>query len=120
MPDRRPLSLACKTHYAVRMPSLDQLLPLLAAEPDDEFLRYAVAMEYARQSRHDEALAEFAELSRRKPDYVPAYFMAGRAAEQKGDFEQARSLYRAGIAIAQKIGDTHAAGEISDALMMIE
>jgi tetratricopeptide (TPR) repeat protein len=102
------------------MPSLDQLLPLLAAEPDDPFLRYGVAMEYARQGRHDEALAEYAELARRHPEYVAGYFMAGRAAEQKGDVEQAKVLYKQGIAAAQKTGDAHAAREISEALMMIE
>src|SRR5262249_36832911 len=102
------------------MPSLDQLRPLLAAEPNDPFLRYALAMEYARQALHNEALAEFRELLRRHPDYVPGHFMAGRTAEQSGDLELARSFYRSGIAAAQKTGDTHAAGEISSALMAIE
>jgi len=102
------------------MPSLDQLLPLLNAEPGDAFLRYAVAMEYARLGKHDEALKEFGELTTRSPDYVPAYFMGGRTAEQAGDVEKAKELYKAGIAAAKRTGDSHAAGEISSALMMIE
>ena len=102
------------------MPTLEQLLPLLEADPDDAFLRYAVAMEYAKHSRQDEALAEFAELTKRHPDYVAGYFMAGRTAEQKGDIELAKTLYQAGIATAQRVGDTHAAGEISSALMALE
>jgi len=102
------------------MPTLEQLLPLLAADPNDAFLRYALAMEYAKQSRPDEALAEFAELAKRHPDYVPGYFMAGRAAEQKGDTDLAKTLYKQGIAAAQRTGDTHAAGEISSALMMLD
>jgi tetratricopeptide (TPR) repeat protein len=102
------------------MPTLDQLLPMLNADPNDAFLRYAVAMEYAKQSRHDESLAEFAELARRHPDYVAGYFMAGRTAEQKGDIDLAKSLYKSGIATAQRVGDQHAAGEISSALMMLE
>ena len=106
--------------YAAAMPSLEQLLPLLTAEPDDSFLRYAVAMEYARLGKDDEALGEFAELMRRHPDYVPAYFMGGRTAETKGDIEKAKELYKAGIVVAQRVGDTHAAGEISSALMMLE
>ena len=102
------------------MPSLNQLLPLLAAEPNDPFLRYAVAMEYARQSRPDDALGEFRELLARHPDYVPGHFMAGRAAEQKGDPELAKTYYRSGIEAAQRTGDDHAAREISDALRMLE
>lgn len=102
------------------MPSLEQLLPLLEADPADAFTRYAVAMEYSKQQKYDDALAQFAELARRHPDYVPGYFMSGRAAEGKGDIELAKSLYKQGIAAAQRTGDTHAAGEISSALMMIE
>ena len=102
------------------MPTLEQLLPLLAAEPDDAFVRYAVAMEYAKQMRQDEALAEFNEIIRRTPDYVPAYFMAGRACEQKGDVEEAKRFYKTGIDVAKRTGDQHAAGEMSSALMMLE
>jgi tetratricopeptide (TPR) repeat protein len=102
------------------MPTLEQLLPLLQADPGDAFLRYAVAMEYSKQAQHDQALAEFAELAKRHPDYVAGYFMAGRAAEQKEDLEQAKALYRQGIAAAKRTGDRHAESEISSALMMIE
>lgn len=102
------------------MPSLDQLQALLAAEPDDSFLRYGVAMEYAKQGRPDEAVAEFAELRRRHPDYVPGYFMGARAHEQAGDIDAAKALYKEGIAVARRTGDEHAAGEMTAALMSIE
>jgi len=102
------------------MPRLEQLLELLNADPDDSFLRYGVAMEYAKQGEHDKALAEFNELIRRNPDYVAAYFMAGRTCEQKGVPEDAKKFYERGIATAQKVGDHHAAGEMSSALMMLE
>ena len=102
------------------MPTLEQLLPLLNAEPGDAFLRYAVAMEYAKQQRFLEALAEFAELARRHPDYVAGYFMAGRTAEQDGNLSEAKRLYNEGIAAARRTGDSHAEGEISQALFAIE
>jgi tetratricopeptide (TPR) repeat protein len=102
------------------MPRLEDLLPMLEKEPGDAFLRYAVAMEYAKLSHHEEALREFTELLKRNPDYVAGYFMAGRTCEQKGDVEAAKRIYREGIAVAQRLGDGHAAGEMSTALMMIE
>ena len=102
------------------MPSLDQLLPLLEANPDDAFARYAVAMEYAKQSRFEESLTQFAELLGRHPDYVPGYFMAGRTARQKGDVESAKSFLKSGIAAAQRTGDRHAADEMTEALEMLE
>ena len=102
------------------MPTLDQLLPLLQADPKDAFLRYAVAMEYGKQGRYDDALREFGTLLAQSPDYVAGYFMAGRTCELNGDVEGAKKYYRDGIAAAGRVGDAHAAGEISGALMAIE
>ncbi|MGN6369765.1 MAG: tetratricopeptide repeat protein [Phycisphaerae bacterium] len=102
------------------MPRLEQLLELLKAEPGDSFLRYGVAMEYAKAGEFEKALTEFNELLRRAPEYVAGYFMAGRTCEQKGDVEEAKRFYREGIVVARRVGDEHAAGEISQALMMLE
>ena len=101
------------------MPRLEQLVELLNAEPDDAFLRYAVAMEYQKARRHDQAIAEFEELSRRNPGYVAGYFMWGRTLEQKGDVAAARTIYKRGIDAARKAGDNHAAMEITEALEML-
>jgi predicted Zn-dependent protease len=102
------------------MPSLEQLLPLLEADPNDAFARYAVAMEYARQARRAEALAQFTELARRHPDYVAGYFMAGRTAWQNKDVGEAKRLYNEGIAAAKRTGDRHAENEMREALEMLE
>ncbi len=102
------------------MARLEQLIEFLAAEPEDAFLRYGLAMEYAKLGEHDKALAEFNELLRRNPDYVAGYFMAGRTCEQRGEPEEAKGFYKRGIETANKVGDHHAAGEISAALMMLE
>lgn len=102
------------------MPRLEQLLELLKADPNDSFLRYGVAMELAKAGRLEESLAEFSELLKRDPDYVAGYFMAGRTCEQNADNEGAKQFYRDGIATANKVGDSHAASEISAALFAIE
>jgi predicted Zn-dependent protease len=102
------------------MPRLEQLLELLKADPNDSFVRYGVAMELAKAGRLEESLAEFRELLKRDPDYVAGYFMAGRTCEQNADNEAAKNFYRDGIATANRVGDTHAAGEISAALFAIE
>jgi Tfp pilus assembly protein PilF len=102
------------------VPKLEQLVELLKADPNDSFIRYGIAMEYAKQGNHAQAIAEFAELIRRDPKYVPAYFMGGRAYAQNGDVEGARGMYQRGVQVAQQVGDTHAAGEIAEALAMLE
>jgi hypothetical protein len=102
------------------MPTLEQLLPLLEADPTDAFARYAVAMEYAKLGRRAEALGQFAELRRGHPDYVAGYFMAGRTAWQNKDVGEAKRLYAEGIAAAKRIGDRHAESEMREALEMLE
>ncbi len=102
------------------MPRLDQLLELLKADAADPFLRYAIAMEYAKGGEHEKALVAFNELIAQNADYVAAYFMAGRSCEQKDDPAEARNYYQRGIIAARRVGDEHAAGEMSSALMMLE
>lgn len=98
------------------MPSIEQLQKMLKSEPHDAFLRYALAMEYAKHNQLAEALTEFRTLLAAHPDYVAAYFMMGRAQAQSGDVPGACETYRKGIDVAKQKGDLHAAGEISDAL----
>ncbi len=102
------------------MPRLDQLQQLLAAEPTDAFLRYGVAMELAKLDRFAESLDQFNQLLQQHPNYVPAYFMAGRTCEQNADIPAAKIFYTRGIAVANATGDSHAAGEIASALAAIE
>ncbi len=98
------------------MPTEAQLREMLKKEPQDAFLRYALAMELARQHETAAALAEFEILLKHNPDYVAGYFMMGRTQAQSGDTASAAETYQKGIAAAKKTGDSHAAREISEAL----
>lgn len=95
---------------------LAQLLTMLETEPKDSFLRYGVAMEYARAGQHDAAIREFGTLLSHDPGYVAAFFMCGRSYESIGQIAQARAQYEQGIAMAKKTGDQHAAAEMAEAL----
>ena len=89
-----------------------QLLELLAEDPTDAFLRYGLAMEYASAGEHAEAVRGLEELIRDTPDYVPAYVQAGQLLARLGRDDEARSVFRAGIAAARQKGDLHTAGEM--------
>jgi tetratricopeptide (TPR) repeat protein len=86
---------------------------MLALDPNDSFLRYGLAMEYSVAGEDDEAIRCLRELLARDANYVPAYLQAGRALIRKGDDEEAREILRAGIIVANRTGDTHAAGEMA-------
>jgi Flp pilus assembly protein TadD len=89
-----------------------QLEEMLAEDPSDPFLRYGLAMEHVSAGQDDDALRCFRELIQVAPDYVPAYMQAGRTLTRLQRDDEARTLYREGIATARQKGDLHAADEM--------
>jgi Tfp pilus assembly protein PilF len=98
----------------------DQIEELLAADPDDSFLRYGLAMEYASSGQDAEAAKCLLELIGRDQEYVPAYLQAGRALMRLGDDDRAREVLRTGITVAKQKGDEHAAGEMAGFLESLQ
>jgi predicted Zn-dependent protease len=84
--------------------------------PDDPFARYSLAMGLRAAGHEGEAAAEFAEVARRKPDYVPTYLMWGQVLEKLGRRDQARQAYQDGMAAARAAGNDHAFSELGQAL----
>jgi hypothetical protein len=99
------LSMAGKTRR-------QQLEKMLAEEPNDAFLRYALAMEYAGEANDSEALRCFQKMFADKIDYVPAYLQAGQILMRLDRPNEARAMFKEGITLAQRVGDAHAAGEM--------
>jgi Tfp pilus assembly protein PilF len=89
-----------------------QIEAMLADDPNDAFLRYGLAMEYVSEGDHETALRCFQDLLKAAPDYVPAYLQAGQALQRLDREEETRAMYRAGIAMAKKEGNAHAADEM--------
>lgn len=84
--------------------------------PDDPFARYSLAMALRSFGRPEESAAEFGELARRRPDYVPTYLMLGQVLEALGKHGEAARAYQDGIAAAGRANDTHARTELEQAL----
>jgi Tfp pilus assembly protein PilF len=89
-----------------------QIEEMLAEDPNDPFLRYGLAMEYVSAGEDDQAVRCFQELLRVAPDYVPAYMQAGRTLVRLNQEKEARALFQAGIEMAHRKGDLHAASEM--------
>lgn len=82
----------------------------------DPMAWYGLAMEYRTQGRLEDSLAAFETLRKESPDYVAMYLMCGDVLSKLGRKDEARSWYEAGIEVARKKGDSHAAGELESAL----
>jgi tetratricopeptide (TPR) repeat protein len=89
-----------------------QLEAMLADEPNDAFLLYALAMEYAGEANDAEALRCFQKMFADKLDYVPAYLQAGQVLMRLDRLDEARATFKEGITLAQRLGDAHSAGEM--------
>ena len=98
------------------MPSREQLEELLAAEPTDVFLLYAVALACASEGDTDQAVEKLAELVDEHPDYVPAWFQRGQLLAGVNRNEEAREVLVEGIGVARRVGDRHAEGEMTEFL----
>ena len=98
------------------MSRLEQIKQMLAADPQDTFLRYALAMELRSQENHVESLAEFEKCMATQPPHVPSFFMCGQLLAEMNQISRARAVLRDGIEHARNQKDLHASGEMSELL----
>jgi len=82
----------------------------------DSFAWYALALEYRRESRVDDAVATFEALKTRDPGYLPMYLMAGQTLIEAGKPDLAVGWLESGITLAREKGDGKALGELESAL----
>ena len=102
------------------MPKREQFEALLKTDPDDVFLNYGLALHDVNAGSVEAGLARFARVIELDPQYVAAYFMAAQAEQKRGNTEACRDLLQRGIAVAQRIGNDHAAGEMQGLLMTLD
>lgn len=91
---------------------LQKLFDFLENEPNDPFLKYAIATEYLSQNNLDIALTYFDNLMTQHPDYVGTYYHAGKLYERLDRKSEALVIYQKGMKIAKNAGDNHAYSEL--------
>jgi len=101
------------------MSRLETVKAMVAQDPSNSRIRYMLCMEYMSARDFPAAVGELSDLLARDPNYVAAYYQAGRASEEAGEEEAARTFYRDGIGAAKRTGDTHALSELQAALDII-
>lgn len=93
---------------------VEQLQEFVAQKPQDPLTRYMLAMELKKLGRNDDSLKEFSALHEKVQDYVPAYLMHGQLLNALGRSDDARAVLDRGIAVAQRVGNMHALGEMTE------
>ena len=95
---------------------IEILTQFIQADPKDSFARFGLAMEYARLGESDQALEHFRKLRELNPNYIAAYFQAGKVLAKIGQTETARQILGEGIQAAGRVGDLHAKNEMEAAV----
>lgn len=91
---------------------LERLLEFFKNEPNDPFLKYALATEYLRLNNTEEALGFYLDLVAKHTDYIGTYYHLGKLYEQLGQQNDALKVYEQGIDVAKRIKDQHALSEL--------
>jgi len=92
---------------------LAQIRQLLAADPSDPFLHYAIGIEHFNGEDYPLAKQAFKELTVSFPDYVPTYYQYAMTLVHLGEVNDAIGVIEAGIPIAQKAGEKKTANELA-------
>lgn len=98
------------------MNRIEILTGFLKDDPKDSFSRYALALEYLKAGRTDDARKEFETVLANDPAYVATYYQLGQFYRTIGLKHEAEKTYRAGIIVASKAGDGHTQSELEGAL----
>ena len=94
----------------------EKIEALLQQEPEDQFLRYGLAVELDNEARHEESLALFQGLMADQPPHVPSFLRGAQLLVNMDRVAEARAVLRDGIEIARQQGELHAAGEMGELL----
>ena len=108
-----------------RTPRMERIEAMLADSPDDQFLRYGLAMEHASAGDDAGCVAVLRDLIARSAanPYVAAYLQAGQALARLDKTAEAAAVLKDGIDVAARVGTAEAPparGEMMGLLATVE
>lgn len=93
---------------------------LLDRGQDNALLRFSLGELCLKDGDAEGAAAHLAEAVRQKPDYSAAWKLYGKALQQAGQTNQAKSVFAQGAEVAEQKGDKQAAKEMRVFLRRLE
>ena len=96
----------------MEMNRLEKLLEFIQNEPNDEFLKYALATEYLRLNNTEKALSYYEDLVNNHPNYTGTYYHLGKLYEALNRKQDAIDIYEKGMKITKEKRDNHAFSEL--------
>lgn len=97
------------------MDRIGKLKEFLAADPDDPFVKHALALEYQKLGDLPTARRLWEEVLEKDPSAVGSYYHLGRLLEKTGEKVLAMTWYEKGMAAAKAAGERRAFNELQSA-----
>jgi len=97
------------------MNRIERIEEMLKANPKDNFLRHALALEYIKAGDDITARNLFETILTEYPDYVGSYYHLAKLLQRNGETEAAIKWYEKGMAAAKAAKDNHAYSELQSA-----
>lgn len=97
------------------MNRIDRIKEMLVDSPADSFLQHALALEYIKLNKDEDAKKLFETILEREPGYVGSYYHLAKLLERLNDNEAAKKVYEKGMEESKRLGDNHAFGELRSA-----
>jgi Tfp pilus assembly protein PilF len=94
---------------------IEKIKEYLQANPKDNFLRHALALEYIKTGDDTTAKELFINILQDSPDYVGSYYHLAKLLERTGEQNLAIEWYEKGMAEAKKAKDNHSYNELQAA-----
>lgn len=97
-----------------------QILAMLAEQPEDSFLHYALALECINMGQVSEGISILEKLREKSPDYLGLYYKLGNTYSLTGQSEKAIETFKAGIRLAETLQEFKTRNELKQALFLLE
>lgn len=105
---------------ALTMARIDDLNRLLTADPNDAFVLYCLAQEYAKIGDTPRSIEYFDRCITSDPNYCYAYYHKAKTLMNAGRAGEAVPVIQAGKAASQRAADGHALSELSSLELELE
>ncbi len=102
------------------MDRIAQLQVLIEKFPDDVFSRHALAMEWVKQGKEEEARTTMVNLLEKFPEHTGTYYHLAKLLERMGDPEKALGVYEQGIEMTKRIHAQHDLMELKGAYDLLK
>ncbi|MFY7964282.1 MAG: tetratricopeptide repeat protein [Chitinophagaceae bacterium] len=97
------------------MERINKIEEFLKANPKDNFLRHALALEYIKLGDDLKAKVLFFEILTDSPNYVGSYYHLGKLLERLEETDKAIEWYEKGMTEAKLAKDNHSYNELQAA-----